>query len=147
MGGKLLTFLIIGSSILFGALLFYFQVFAYYYRVSGIDQISVDDKIISVTGYQGVDAESSGLKLRGCFFTNPEDFSELKQKNNPTPLSAPFWFDCFDHSDLQKDLDNDLATAYIASKEDKPGMDRIVAVYPDGRSYQWRQLSDRYLEK
>ena len=51
----------------------------------------------------------------------------------------------FNYIKLQEDLDSGLATSYIGAKEEKAGMDRIVAVYPDGRSFQWRQLSDRYL--
>jgi hypothetical protein len=142
--GQVLISLIVGFTVTFSAILFYFQVYAYYYRVSDVHMVLVGDKNIRVKEYQGIDAETSGLKLRGCFTSDLIAYQGLKKKTNPTPLSAPFWFDCFNYIKLQEDLDSGLASAYIGAKEEKVGMDRIVAVYPDGRSFQWRQLSDRY---
>ena len=43
-------------------------------------------------------------------------------------------------------MDSGAANAYMAAIEDMDGMDRVVAVYPDGRAYMWRQLNDKYQE-
>lgn len=137
--GALLLFVAV-----FGAALFWFQTYAYYERVEGLDSITVADREIPVQGYEGIDAESSGLKLRGCFTTDPAAFDGLPEFAAPEPLNPPFWFDCFPTEDLARDLEAGTAAAYLAATEELDGIDRIVAVYPDGRAYQWRQLNERF---
>lgn len=144
MSGKILMGGLIAFVVIFGASLFYFQVYAFYQRVEGLAAIDVQGHDVPVEGYEGIDAETSGLKLRGCFTTDPAAFDGLAVHDQPTPLSPPFWFDCFDHEALQQDLDAGRATAYLAAENEKDGIDRVVAVYPDGRAYQWRQLNEKY---
>ena len=38
------------------------------------------------------------------------------------------------------------ATAHLAAEDNPSGFDLIVATYPDGRGYMWRQLNDRFAE-
>ena len=86
MRGQVLISLIVGFTITFGAILFYFQVYAYYYRVSDVQKVSVGNKNIGVTNYQGIDAETSGLKLRGCFTSDPIAYQGLKKKKKSNPF-------------------------------------------------------------
>ncbi|MXU65515.1 DUF6446 family protein [Oceanomicrobium pacificus] len=141
LGGGLVLF-----AVLFGAALYYFQVYAYYERVSGLSAITVAGQEVAVSEYDGIDADTSGLKLRGCFRTDPQAFDGLPVAAAPTPLTPPRWFDCFDAAALQDDLDAGRATAYMAAENDKDGIDRLVAVYPDGRGFQWRQLNEKYTD-
>ena len=59
----------------------------------------------------------------------------------PTPLIGPSWFDCFDAGTLTEDLEGGAAAAFLGQRNIKPGVDRVVAVYPDGRGFAWNQLN------
>ena len=61
-------------------------------------------------------------------------------------MQAPFWFNCFDNEKIQKSLENNDASAFLAKENELDGIDRIVAIYSDGRGYQWRQLNSKYME-
>ncbi|NNU80237.1 histidine kinase [Halovulum dunhuangense] len=146
MKGRSLVIGFLGFTVLFGAGLFYAQNYAFYDRVEGLTELPVADRVIPVEGYVGIDAESSGLKRRGCFTVDPAAFDGLPPAEDPQPLNPPFWFDCFDAGALTEDIAAGRATAYMAAVEEVDGIDRLVAVYPDGRAYEWRQLNARFAE-
>lgn len=146
MSGKILVISLVGFSFAFGFFVYYFQVFSYYSKVEGLDYIFVDGKKINVEQYYGLDSSISGLKLRGCFKVNIEDFKTFKKYKKATPLQAPFWFNCFDNEKIQKSLEKNEASAFLAEENELDGIDRIVAIYSDGRGYQWRQLNSKYME-
>ncbi|MEM8787599.1 MAG: DUF6446 family protein [Pseudomonadota bacterium] len=144
MSGRAFVIGLLASLALFGGGLFYAQNYAFYDRVSGLDSIVVADSAIDVAAYRGIDATSSGLKRRGCFTVDPAAFDGLPVASAPAPLNPPFWFDCFDARALAEDLEAGRATAYVAAIEELDGIDRLVAVYPDGRGFEWRQLNERF---
>ena len=144
MNGKIFAGGFVVFVVIFGVGLYYALVYAYYEKVDDITEITVQERMITVTDYEGIDATSSGLKLRGCFTVTPADFEGLAQDVNAIPLSAPAWFECYNVGKLQTDLDAGRAVAYLAAENEKDGIDRLVAVYPDGRAYQWRQLNEKY---
>ena len=146
MSGKLFMGGFVAFTVIFGIGLYYSMVYAYYEKVDGITEISVQGQMISVADYEGLDATSSGLKLRGCFTVTPADFDALEVAANPIPLSAPKWFECYDVAQIHGDIEAGLALAYLAVENEKDGIDRFIAVYPDGRAYQWRQLNAKYQE-
>lgn len=146
MSGKLIVIGLIGFSFIFGLVVYYFQVFSYYSRVEGLSHIFVDGKKIEVSDYNGLDSSVSGLKLRGCFKTDVKEFVEFQKFERPTPLAAPFWFKCFDYENIQKSLTKNLAKSFIAQENELDGIDRIVAIFPDGTGYQWRQLNAKYMD-
>ena len=146
MNGKLFVILLLVFTIGFAVALYYFQVFAFYYKSDGLKSISVLDRNISVQNYRGIDSATSGLKLRGCFKVEPKEFTKIPRLLNATPLSAPSWFTCFDHVKIQKAIDAGSAKAYLVSENEKDGIDRVVAVYPDGTAFQWRQLNSKFLD-
>ena len=99
-----------------------------------------------IADYQGIDAASSPLKLRGCFRADPAAFGAAEPAPAAEPLVAPFWFRCFDARALHRDLAAGAATAYALENDRPAGFDLMVALYPDGRGYLWRQLNHRYAD-
>ncbi len=146
MSGKSAVILLVLFTIGFSIALYYFQVFAFYTKVDGLTSIKVLNRTVLVQNYEGIDSNSSGLKLRGCFKVDPEAFSELPRLTKATPLSAPFWFDCFNHIKIQEAIDLGKAKAILAAENEKDGIDRVVAIYANGDAFQWRQLNEKFLD-
>lgn len=142
MSGKALMIGMLAITVVFAAALIWFQFFAYYTRVSGIS--ALPGGAVTVTDYDGIDASTSPLKLRGCFRTDPTAFAAAEPAPDATPLTAPFWFRCFDAGVLTADLAAGRAAAYAIGRDQPPGFDLFAAVYPDGRGYVWRQLGAAY---
>lgn len=128
----------------FTAALIWFRYFAFYERVRDIASVEAGGRSVPVADYEGIDAASSPLKLRACFRTAPGAFADVVPAPEPEPLTPPPWFRCFDTGALARDLAAGRATAHLAAADDPAGFDRIVAVYPDGRGYLWRQLGEQY---
>ena len=146
MSGKFVVTSLLMFTVVFSLVLYYFQVFAFYNRSDGFTSIKVFARNVPVRNYRGIDSVTSGLKLRSCFNVRPEEFSELPILVKATPLSAPFWFDCFDHKKIQKAIESGSAKAFLVFENEKDGIDRVVAVYSDGTAFQWRQLNSKYLD-
>ena len=147
MKGKIVAFFLVVFPLLFGVALYYSQYYAYYEKVSDVTSIMVEGRDVPVSDYEGIDASSSNLKMRGCFKVDPAEFRGVPEAENATPLTPPDWFTCYDVGALTADISAGTATAYLAQKEDRDGLDLIVAVYPDGRAFQWRQLNDKYQDE
>ena len=147
MNGKRFIVLFLGSVIIFTVALFYFQNYAYYDSTDVKQYILFGNKRYEISNYQGIDSESSGLKLRECFVVDKLNGIDLPEYEKPTPLTAPFWFECFNAENITKDLANGKASAFLFKKEEFDGIDNVIAVYPDGRSYRWRQLNTKYMKE
>lgn len=139
MSGRLLMSGLIVFALLFGAALWWFQTRGWYQEVTALETVTIDGAAVPVAGYRGIDAESSPLKLRGCFLAEDVAGSPAKA---PEPLVAPGWFDCFDAEAIAADLASGAARAVEAARNEPYGFDRIVAAYPDGRAFLWRQIND-----
>ena len=85
MNGKLFSISLAVFCLIFGVILFYFQVFAFYQRVDGLSQIEVNGNKVPIKEYKGIDSGSSALKLRGCFKVDPIFFKN--QIIKPTPIT------------------------------------------------------------
>lgn len=144
MKGRTLMIALLAFTALFAVALVWFQLFAFYERASGIGALPVAGATVPVSGYEGIDATSSPLKLRGCFRADPEAFAAAPPAPEAEPLTAPFWFRCFDARAIAEDLAAGRATAHALETDRPEGFDLIVALYPDGRGYLWRQLNERY---
>ncbi len=153
MNGKAVGIILVVSALLTGAAVYYFQVYAYYDAVPAtapgaeIRLTSVatgQPEQIMTAGFQGIDANSSPLRYRACFTTPiglamaTESFEVYEQ---PTPLIGPSWFDCFDAGQITTDLEAGRAVAFLSVSNISPEVDRVVALYPDGRAYAWHQLN------
>ncbi len=134
-----------------GAVLYYQQVYAYYTTVQADAQ---DVRLTSVvTGqpepvifedFQGIDANSSPLRYRACFQTVLSQAMLTETYviyDDAEPRNAPGWFDCFDAQTIGADLESGEALAFLGTENIQYGIDRIVAVYPDGRAYAWHQIN------
>ena len=143
MNGKRFIFLFLGGVVAFTAALFYFQNYAYYASTDIRQNFFLGNKRYEISNYQGIDSESSALKLRECFVIDSLDIIGLSKYEKPTPLTAPFWFKCFNAERITKDLLDGKASAFLLKKEEFDGFDDVIAVYPDGKSYRWRQLNGK----
>ena len=147
MSGKRFIFLFLGGVVVFTVALFYFQNYAYYDSIDIRQNILLGKKRYQISYYQGIDSDSSGLKLRECFVVDSLDDIGLPKYEKPTPLRAPYWFKCFDAERITKDLEGGKASAFLYKKEEFDGIDNVIAIYPDGRSYRWRQLNAKYMKE
>ena len=157
MNGKLVGSFIVISAAVVGISMYYLQNYHWYETVSmeegsgvviAMTSVSTDtpEEIIA-DDFQGIDASSSPLRFRGCF-TTPMSISLLSETyeiaERAIPLTAPGWFDCFDAVSIGAALETGEAIAFVGEREIADGVDRMIAVYPDGRAYVWHQLNDKY---
>ncbi|HPG22753.1 MAG TPA: DUF6446 family protein [Amaricoccus sp.] len=146
MSGRRLMIALLAFVAVFAAALVWFQFFAYYSRHRGDADLAVGTATIRLRDLDQIDATSSPLKLLACFVADAGAFDDLPAAADPTPLVAPPWFGCFDAGQITADLAAGRATAHLAAGDNPSGFDLIVATYPDGRGFMWRQLNDRFAE-
>ena len=150
MSGKLVGLAMLLAALAIGIAVYYMQVHAYY---EGLDPESVEIRVtpadgsdprpFAVSELRAIDAESSPLRFRACFLLDigEETFEAIATAVDPTPLNAPGWFDCFDAAAIGAALESGEAVAYLGQSEIRPGVDRVIAVFPDGRGFAWHQLN------
>jgi len=152
MNGRIVGGGLVAFALLFGAAVWYFQVHAFYERVTPVLEARLPDgssRPIPLEGAEGIDATTSPLKFRACArVAEPvEELAEaLPRAADPRPLNAPYWFSCFDAGQLTADIAAGRATAYMLVTEIRDGADRLAALYPDGRLYAWHQLNEKYAD-
>ncbi len=160
MDGRLLVGGLVAACVVTGGALVYFQDYAYYREV-GLKATGVTDgvmelteirlttrdggfpELVPVTEFSAIDAATSPLKFRGCFHI-AQSLDHLKRTylaaENATPLRPPHWFKCFDTARLTQDLASGAAFAFLGERDVVEGVDRLVAVYADGRAFAWHQF-------
>lgn len=152
MNGKYIGGGIVLIALAFGAGVYYAQEYGYYQTVSAtapgaaitLAELGGTLDPLDVAGYQGIDADSSPLRYRACFRTDlslPTATETFQVYDKPTPLIGPRWFDCFDAKRIGVDLEAGRAVAFLSQHDIHPGVDRVVAIYPDGQAYVWHQLN------
>ncbi len=129
--------------VIFGAALWWFQTRAYYAELPPQATVDVAGRAVPVSDFRGIDAASSPIKLRACFRVAPEALAEAPPAETPVPLVAPGWFECFDAGALTAALAAGRASAVVAAEGEFADTQRLIAVYPDGRAFMWRQMADR----
>ncbi len=147
MSGRRLVLGFLAFVAVFAAALVYYQFFAFYERTDRHAPLIIDGAPVALADYEGISAESSPLKLRGCFRVDPSAVAALPVATDPTPLTPPPWFRCFDAGRLQEAIELGEAEAFLLAAETPAGFDVMLAVYPDGRGYLWRQLSSRFKDQ
>ncbi|MCE6951884.1 DUF6446 family protein [Cereibacter sphaeroides] len=152
MNGKILAGGIVLSALIAGAAVWWAQIHAFYedaafkpgeeIRLTPI--LGEVPEVIIADEVRGIDATSSPLRFRACF-TTPLSQAMLTETYRvypkPTPLTAPPWFDCFDAPRIDQALRRGEAIAFLSEHDIAPGVDRVVAVFPDGHAYAWHQLN------
>ena len=153
--GKFLAGFIVVSAILMGAGLYYTQVYAYYEQVSA-DAPTAQMQLVSVVSgapepifaddFQAIDSDSSPLRFRACF-TTPLSQAMLTETyvtmDNAVPRVAPGWFDCFDAQAVGVAIEKGEALAFLSQRDIRVGVDRVIAVFPDGRAFAWHQPNEK----
>ena len=147
MSGKAIGVIIIACGLLAGAALYYFQVFYFYDRVTPAE---VDIRItrggragsIEARELSAIDATSSPIRFRACFDAPTTASAGAQPYDGAVPLNAPFWFRCFDADAIAGDLAAGRARAFLGERNVIWGVDRVLALYPDGRGYAWHQINE-----
>lgn len=155
MNGKILAIFFVLALIIAGPGLYYLQVYHYYREVPAADAPQslsapgVDRQAVSlpVRDYKGIYSVSTPIGHRACFTTDAATAQTVAPYPAATPLGAPGWFDCFDYGAITEDLEAGRATAHLVQKNIAPKIDAVIAVYPDGRAYEWRQANEEAEEK
>jgi hypothetical protein len=151
MMGKVLAGVILFVALVAGAAMYYLQVYHFYSEVAlASEGGTVEMKItlangseidLPTHGFRGIDADSSPIRFRACFETGlPQDVG-LVPYPEAVPLTAPRWFDCFDAKEIGADLEAGRARAYLGEADVIYGVDRVLAIYPDGRARAWHQIN------
>ena len=150
--GRLAVSVILLSAAFGGAFLWYTAERAFYDPVAFqpgaeirlVPLTGTQPEAIVVNGIEGIDADSSPIKFRACF-TTPLSLAMLTETYRDyagaEPLVAPRGFDCFDAEVIGKALESGEALAFLSEPGIHPGVDRVVAVFGDGRAYAWHQLN------
>ena len=152
MTGKILAACIILAALIAGGSIYYLQVYAYYTTVAvhGSEdvmltaQASGQPEAITYRDFQAIDSDSSPIRYRGCF-TTTQSLEALAQSylviKKPEPRVAPGWFSCFDADRIGAALESGDAMAFMGTENIRYGIDRIVAVEPDGTGHVWHRIN------
>ena len=151
MTARIAVIAIVLASILAGVGIWYLQIYAYYEEVTPdgttdvqLTTLSGEVEPIPYEDFRAIDADSSPIRYRACF-TTPQSLSRLRDTyavfDRAEPLVAPGWFDCFDAEAIGAQLASGAAVAFLGQANVSWGVDRIVAVGPDGQGYVWHQLN------
>ena len=157
MNGKIVGGFLVVTALVAGIAMYWLQVYAFYEPVSFTpgDEIrltpieSAMPEAIVAENVSGIDGTSSPLRFRACF-TTPLTQAMLSETYrayaNPVPTIAPSWFDCFDADAIGAALEKGEALAFLSQESISPQIDRVVAVFPDGRAYAWHQVQPEKAE-
>ncbi|QFU07512.1 hypothetical protein PARPLA_00976 [Rhodobacteraceae bacterium THAF1] len=145
MSGKVLALIMAVVAVATAVGVYYLQVYHYYEEVApdGFALVTESGEIdAQATNIEAIDAISSPIRFRACFDTALTPAADATRYEDAVPLTAPFWFDCFDATQIGDALEAGTATAFLAEKNVEYGVDRIVAITDDGRGYVWHQLNN-----
>jgi len=150
--GRAAAVAILLAALATGGAIYYLQVYAFYDEVpaSGPSDVTLvpagSDTPMPVphANFRAIDADSSPIRYRACFTTDltAAELSGYTPYPGADPLVAPGWFDCFDAEEIGTALAAGGATAWLSVPEVQYGIDRVVAILPDGRGVAWQQIND-----
>lgn len=152
MNGKIIAGFLVLSGAVAGIAMYWLQVYAFYEDAAFVPGQEITLTLIEsgqpepilAEDVTGIDAESSPIRFRACFRTPMTQgmlTETYKIYDKPEPLTAPGWFDCFDAVAIGAALEKGEAIAFLSQENIHPGVDRVVAVFPDGRAFAWHQLN------
>lgn len=150
--GRLVIIGLAVTALIAGIAMYYLQVYAFYTEVAAEDVGNVQltslhtgmPEEILFENFNAIDSDSSPIRFRACFET-PLSQAMLTETYalypGAEPLNAPGWFDCFDAAALGAALDSGEALAFMGVENIRYGIDRVVAILPDGRGFVWHQIN------
>lgn len=152
MPAKILISALLLSALVAGVAIYYLQVYAFYEEVTledagGVQMQSLATGLserVEVTGFEAIDSDSSPLRFRACFdvVVPRDDLSDsFATASDTEPRVAPGWFDCFDAQIIGEAVESGEATVFMGRENIEYGIDRVIAVMPDGRGYSWHEIN------
>jgi len=134
-----------GAAVLVGALLLAGLAYSWYanhpfYEETHQDSVIIAGEEYPVTEWKGIVSDRSPLDMRACFVLRGD--VEALEAVEIYPDPAPAWFRCFNAEVINDQLRRGYIKAYVAERNNPPGFDRIVVIFPGGRSYMWRQRTE-----
>ncbi|MGP6085796.1 DUF6446 family protein [Antarctobacter jejuensis] len=152
MTGKIIAIGIVLIALIFGAVVYYSQVYHFYEEITatGTDDVMLttldgDRAAIPYSDFRGIDADSSPIRYRACFTTtlSPAEAAErFERYEGAEPRNAPGWFDCFDAETIGDLIDAGQAQVFTAERNLEFGIDRVVAIADDGRGFVWHEINE-----
>ncbi|MEY8096174.1 DUF6446 family protein [Falsihalocynthiibacter sp. S25ZX9] len=151
--GKLIAGAIVITALIAGGAMYYLQEYGFYETVEASSEnanIQITNLVTQapepmlIAGFEGIDADSSPIRYRACFTTpmsNAMMTETFQTYPAAEPLVAPKQFSCFDARKLGADIETGTATVYLGQANIIYGIDRVIAVYDDGRAYAWHQIN------
>ena len=153
--GKFLAGFLVITALAMGFGLYYTAEVAYFEEVSA-DAPEAEMRMVSVaTGtpepiltenVTAIDRDTSPISFRACF-TTPMSLAMLTEtyevKEDAVPLNGPRMFDCFDAAAVGAALETGEAIAFLGERDIREGVDRVIAIFPDGRGYAWHQRNEK----
>ena len=151
MNGRIAVMGIVLTGIIAGIAMYYLQVFAFYdetlvedVEIELTSVVSGESEVILFDDLQAIDGTSSPIRFRACF-TTPMSAALLSETytlyDAAEPLVAPGWFDCFDAAEIGAALEEGQALSFMGVENVTYGVDRVVAILPDGRGFAWHQIN------
>ncbi len=139
------------AALITGAVMYYLQVYGFYdeiaFEVADVQLTSLETgqpEVILFENFKAIDSNSSPVRYRACFDT-AMSLATLTETyvyyETAEPLVAPDWFNCFDARQIGEDLISGKAVAFLGQANIQYGIDRVVAVYDDGRAFAWHQIN------
>ncbi len=152
MNGKIVASAILLTGLLFGGVVYYTQVYAYYDKVpeseAAVALTPLDGETpqpLEIAEFEGIDGSSSPIRYRACF-TTPVSLDTLKASfqlyENSEPRNAPGWFDCFDAAAIGTQIEAGTAQVFTGQRNIEFGIDRVVAITEDGRGFVWHEINE-----
>jgi hypothetical protein len=148
--GRFLAALIMVCAIGAGFGIYYLQVYAFYDEVAQtgedvvLTRLDGMQEVIDFDGFEAIDANSSPIRYRACFRTNlplAEAETMYQSYDDAIPLEAPGWFGCYSADEIGSALETGEAKAFLSVENIVYGVDRIAAIFPDGRGFVWHQIN------
>ena len=149
---------ILGSAMLAAVVMYYQLVYAGYAEltqaevgeiqllsvVTGAPEPILSENVMAIDTVEEGVRISGAISFRACFET-PSSQAMLTETyqiaENAVPLNAPSWFECFNAQDIGAAIEDGNAIPFMSEENISYGVDRIVAILPDGRGFVWHQLN------
>lgn len=155
MSGKIIAIFFALLILIAGGGMYYLQVYYFYREVPQAEyptslSMAVQDGAaieLPVSDYRAIRSISTPIGNRACLVTDAALLDGQPAYDHPTPTAAPRWFGCFDYAQLTKDIESGATKTYLVQKNVAPKIDSVLAVYPDGRAFEWRQQNEEAEEK
>ena len=144
MTGRIAAALVVLAAVLGGGAMYYLQVYAYYERSEGgevaLTLADGEPAIVPVTDASAIDADSSPLRYRACF-REALDPAAFEPYPAAEPTVGPRWFGCYDAGEATRAIEEGAAAPVLGTANLTYGVDRVAALFADGRGMMWHQLN------